>query len=82
MTLFQQYGRHLIGITALMVVISVSSCSGITPDGNLRNNREEGPESGLFSGPEGEFVLVAPASGATDKKVEDTDGEKAIKIQQ
>ncbi len=47
---------------ALMAVISVSGCSGITPDGSLRNDREEGPVQGLFSGPDGEFVIVAPAT--------------------
>jgi hypothetical protein len=71
MNLLQHYFRRLIGIMTLIVMMSVSSCSGITPDGSLRNDREEGPEQGLFSGPDGEFVLVAPASAANEKNAED-----------
>lgn len=53
---------RLMALSALLLVIG--GCSGITPDGALRNNREEGPEEGLFSGPGGEFVIVAPAARA------------------
>ena len=80
MSLYHHCGHRLIGIVALMGVLLMSSCSGITPDGNLRNNREEGPESGLFSGPGGEFVIVAPTSEVSDDKK--VGGAEAEKIQQ
>ncbi len=82
MNLFQQYGRRLICLTVPVIMMSISGCSGITPDGNMRNTREEGPESGLFSGPGGEFVLVAPASESDDKKDEETEGGKDVKSDQ
>ena len=40
-------------ILALMII---AGCSGIEPL-ELTNSREEGPEKGLFSGSEGEFVI-------------------------
>ena len=60
----------------LFLVIMLSSillagCAGMKPY-EPRNNREEGPENGLFSGPEGEFVILRKAE--TDKK--DQTGEK------
>ena len=79
MSLFVQYGRWLIGTMTLMAVLSVSGCSGITPDGNLRNDREEGPEHGIFSGPGGEFVIVAPGSAVTKKNAE---GAETVKSHQ
>lgn len=71
MKLRQHCTRWLTAVIALVTVISVSGCSGITPDGKLRNNREEGPEQGLFSGPDGEFVIVAPAPSKPDKNAEE-----------
>lgn len=45
-------------------------CSGITPY-EPRNNREEGPPNGLFSGPEGEFTLqwtIGSKAGSSKSK--------------
>lgn len=61
----------------LMLLLFTSGCSGITPDGQLRNNREEGPESGLFSGPDGEFVILAPGK-RSEKKPESEAGDSAV----
>lgn len=38
----------------LLMLLLLAGCSGITPY-EPRNNREEGPPNGLFSGPQGEF---------------------------
>jgi len=54
-------GRRIVAALVLLLSLSAGGCSGITPDSELRNNREEGPEKGLFSGSDGEFVLVGPA---------------------
>lgn len=60
--------RRLCMASVLLTVLLITGgCSGITPGGQLRNNREEGPESGLFSGPAGEFILVAPGDGSGKK---------------
>jgi hypothetical protein len=40
----------------LLTTIFLAGCSGVTPY-EPRNNREEGPENGLFSGPGGVFVI-------------------------
>lgn len=61
------------------MLLITSACSGITPESQLRNNREEGPERGLFSGLEGEFVILALEFGAADKKEET---KEAVKNQQ
>jgi hypothetical protein len=42
-----------------MIFLLISACSGITPDGNISNNREEGTEKGLISGDAGEFVIFS-----------------------
>jgi hypothetical protein len=76
MNLRQHCTRWLTAVITLVTVMSVSGCSGITPDGNLRNNREEGPEQGLFSGPDGEFVIVAPARSTTDKNAEEVKSQE------
>jgi len=55
-----------------MFSILFAGCAGMTPY-EPRNNREEGPESGLFSGPQGEFVILRKAE--PDKK--DQSEEKA-----
>jgi len=46
----------------LLALLVVAGCSGIEPL-ELTNTREEGPEQGLFSGPDGEFVIYRKAEG-------------------
>lgn len=58
----QPRGSRTVAVLAVLLCVLVSGCSGITPGGELRNNREEGPEKGIFSGQDGEFVLYGPAT--------------------
>lgn len=44
------------GAALLLALLTVSACDGMEPY-EPRNNREEGPERGLFTGEEGEFVI-------------------------
>lgn len=64
-----------ISVKLLLVImlfsILLAGCAGMKPY-EPRNNREEGPKNGLFSGPQGEFVILRKAE--TDKK--DQTGEK------
>ena len=46
-------GRLIPWLLALLVI---AGCSGIEPF-EMTNTREEGPEKGLFSGPDGEFIV-------------------------
>ena len=65
----------------LLIVVVMAACAGIEPY-EPRNNREEGPEKGLFTGSEGEFVIYRNADEPeTDSEVgkssdETTDGEQ------
>ena len=75
MNIWLTHKRHVWWISPLAAVLLVTAgCSGIEPF-EPRDNREEGPERGLFSGSEGEFVIFrageAPPSQSEDKKSPD-----------
>ena len=65
----------------MLVALLVAGCAGITPY-EPRDHREEGPEKGLFTGSEGEFVIFRKAdepetgSDAGNKSDETADGEQ------
>ena len=65
----------------LVVFLGVCGCAGIKPY-EPRDYREEGPEKGLFTGSEGEFVIFrkvdeAETGGEASKGSDETaDGEK------
>ncbi len=44
-------------LLTLLFSILFAGCAGMKPY-EPRNNREEGPEKGLFSGSQGEFVIL------------------------
>ena len=68
MAIIRMSRGKVLWIVALLVI---SGCSGIKPY-EPRNNREEGPEKGLFTGSEGEFVILRkaeePKKANEDKK--------------
>ena len=77
-------GRHrrkALYIGLLLVVLLVTGCAGIEPY-EARDHREEGPERGLFTGSEGEFIIYRKAdepetgSEAGKRPDEATDGEQ------
>jgi len=58
-----------------LLVIMLSSlllagCAGMKPY-EPRNNREEGPEKGLFSGAQGEFVILRKTEADTKDQAEE-----------
>ena len=63
--------RRRLGISLFLVALLVTGCAGMEPY-EPRNDREEGPEKGLFTGSEGEFVIFRkadePKKGSEDKK--------------
>jgi len=65
----------------LLVALLVTGCAGIKPY-EPRDHREEGPEKGLFTGSEGEFVIFRKAdepktgSEASKRSDETADGEQ------
>lgn len=82
MGMLRTHRRKALWVGTLLVALLVfSGCAGIEPY-EPRNNREEGPESGLFTGSEGEFVIFRKADqpktdSETSKTSDDTvDGEQ------
>ena len=65
----------------LVALLVIAGCAGIKPY-EPRDNREEGPEKGLFTGSEGEFVILRKAdepetgSEASKRSGETADGEQ------
>ena len=61
--------RHSLGVrliaALLLMWLFLTGCSGITPY-QPRNNREEGPEKGAFTGSKGEFVILVPDEPAKE----------------
>jgi hypothetical protein len=54
----------------LLIVVVMAGCAGIKPY-EAPNHREEGPAKGLFTGSQGEWVIVgpkAPETGGEEKK--------------
>jgi hypothetical protein len=73
--------RKVLWIGALLVALLVTGCAGIKPY-EPRDHREEGPEKGLFTGSEGEFVIFSKAdepetgSKASKRSDETADNEQ------
>jgi hypothetical protein len=59
-------GRKAFLIGSLLVGLLVAGCAEIKPY-EPRDHREEGPEKGLFTGSEGEFVIFRNADGEQQK---------------
>jgi hypothetical protein len=53
-------GKMLWMVALLVASLFIGGCGGIKPY-EPRNNREEGPEKGLFTGSQGEFVIYRKA---------------------
>ena len=66
--------RKALWIGPLLMALLVSACAGIEPY-EPRDYREEGPEKGLFTGSEGEFVIFRksydPETGSEADKISD-----------
>jgi hypothetical protein len=60
-------------LVLLAVLLVIAGCAGIQPY-KPRNHREEGPERGLASGSEGEFVIYERA-GETEKDTKKKDAK-------
>jgi hypothetical protein len=81
MGILRTHKRKALWIGPLLVALLVAGCAGIKPY-EPRDNREEGPEKGLFTGSEGEFVIFRkvdePETGSEANKRSDetADGEQ------
>ena len=53
-----QFTRIVLQVGTLLMAFVVTGCASINPDDRAwRDLQEEGPKQGLFSGPDGEFVI-------------------------
>jgi hypothetical protein len=82
MSISRTHKRKALWIGVLLVAsLVIAGCAGIKPY-EPRDHREEGPEKGLFTGSEGEFVIFRKAdesetgSEASKKSDETADGEQ------
>ena len=65
MTIFMSHRRKLAWMVALpAAVLVIAGCAEIRPY-EAPNHREEGPAKGLFTGSQGEWVIVGPKSPPT-----------------
>jgi hypothetical protein len=73
-----RHNRKAIMIAALLTALLViAGCSEIQPY-NPPNHREEGPAKGLFTGSQGEWVILGPKAsptGGTESKDGETQSE-------
>ena len=81
MGILTTHRRKAMWIGAFLVVLLVAGCAGIKPY-EPRDDREEGPEKGLFTGSKGKFVIFRKAdqpeteSETSKRPEENADGEK------
>jgi hypothetical protein len=81
MGILRIHKRKALWIGSLLVAMLVTGCAGIKPY-EPRNDREEGPEKGLFTGSKGEFVIFKKAdqpetgSEASKRSDETPEGEQ------
>ena len=59
--------RKSLWIGLLLVALLVSRCADIKPC-EPRDDREEGPEKGLFTGSQGEWVILGPKAPQKDRE--------------
>jgi hypothetical protein len=68
-------------IAAFMAALMIfAGCAGLEPF-EPRDNREEGPKEGLFTGSQGEWVILGPKTPETSE-AEKTDAAKGSKTGQ
>ena len=68
-------GKICRAVILLLIFVLMIGCGGIQPY-EPRNHREEGPEKGLFTGSEGEWVIFRKADEkATDSEDQNKDNE-------
>ncbi len=67
--MYRTLGRKSLLIGPLLSALLVVGCSGIKPY-EPRDDREEGPEKGLFTGSQGEWVIYRKERDKGEQKTE------------
>jgi len=55
----------------LLIVVVMAGCAGIEPY-EPRNNREDGPKKGLFTGSQGEWMIIGPKALGMGEEAKDS----------
>jgi hypothetical protein len=71
--------RKSLWIGLLLVALLVSGCADIKPCEPL-DDREEGPGKGLFTGSQGEWVILGPKAPQKDKEEKNKGGGRKPRI--
>ena len=61
--------KRAIHLTLLILLVVMAGCAGIQPY-DPPNHREEGPEKGLFTGSQGEWVIFRREENKGEQKTE------------
>ena len=75
MGISRTHRRKSLWIGLLLVALLVSGCADIKPY-EPRDDREEGPEKGLFTGSQGEWVILGPKAPQKDKEEKNKGGQE------
>ena len=67
MGISRKLGQKALVIGLVLVVLLTAGCAGIEHY-EPRNDREEGPQKGLFTGSQGEWVIMGPKTPQKDKE--------------
>ena len=73
MGIFRIFGRKALLIGLLLLALLFAGCAGIKPY-KPRDYREEGLERGLFTGSQGEWVILVPKT--LQKDIEEKNQEE------
>ena len=67
MGIYRTFGRNVLLIGLLLVTLLVAGCAGMKPY-KPHDYREEGPKKGLFTGSQGEWVILGPKAPQKDRE--------------
>jgi hypothetical protein len=77
MGIYNEHSRKVwLTVVLLFIVVVMAGCAGIQPY-DPPNHREEGPAKGLFTGSQGEWVILGPKAHQTDAEEKKNEPQEA-----
>jgi hypothetical protein len=81
MNIYKTLGRKALFIGLLLLAFLVAGCAGIKPY-KPRDDRREGPARGLYTGSQGEWVILGPRITQKDKEKKNQGQEKTESVRE